>query len=415
METGLYDGLKIIDTDTHWCEALDIWTSRAPKKYADLVPQVRENDQGGKGWFFQGKQMWPVGSTGSGSYVDPRGHKMPPWGWKQMEDDQDMMANTPPLDFVMQASWDPVARVEMMDEQGIFAEIVYPNLLLFAMGHLVRCEDRELATACIQMYNDACAEFQAAGKGRLFPMAPLPIWDVEESIEEAQRIKSMDFRGVVMPGQPQKGGLPDPADLSWDPLYEALSDLDLPINIHIGANVVSDIYDDMSKPKGPSVRWERPMMSDPRAGTGGSQLFGDNEIFIVNFVMSDLALKFPKLRWVSVESGIGWIPHCLESIDFLYREEFTGYPDSPEPQVPDAFDMFQRALYACFWFEKSAPAHLLEDIGVNNVLWETDFPHSTALHPNPVERAAENLKDVPREYVTKIMQDNAAKLYKIPV
>ena len=77
--------------------------------------------------------------------------------------------------------------------------------------------------------------------------------------------------------------------------------------------------------------------------------------------------------------------------------------------------MFQHALYACFWFEKSAPTHLFEDIGVDNVLWETDFPHSTALHPNPVERAAENLKDVPREYVTKIMQDNAANLYKIPV
>ena len=113
------------------------------------------------------------------------------------------------------------------------------------------------------MYNDACAEFQAAGKGRLFPMAPLPIWDVEASIKEAERIKSMDFRGVVMPGQPQKGGLPDPADLSWDPLYEALSDLELPINIHIGANVVSDIYDEMSKPKGPSVRWERPLMERP--------------------------------------------------------------------------------------------------------------------------------------------------------
>jgi predicted TIM-barrel fold metal-dependent hydrolase len=415
VETGLYEGLKIIDTDTHWCESLDIWTSRAPKKYAELVPQVRENDHGGKGWFFQGKQMWPVGSTGSGSYVDSRGFKMPPWGWKKMEDDQDMLANTPPLDFVMQASWDPVARVEMMDEQGIYAEIVYPNLLLFAMGHLVRCEDRQLANACIQLYNDACAEFQAAGKGRLFPMAPLPIWDVEESIKEAERIKSMDFRGVVMPGQPQKGGLPDPADESWDPLYEALSDLDLPINIHIGANVVSDIYDEMSKPQGPSVRWQRPMMTDPRAGTGGSQLFGDNEIFIINFVMSDLALKFPNLRWVSVESGIGWIPHCLESIDFLYREKFDGYPDSPEPLVPDAFDMFRRALYACFWFERSAPEHLLEDIGVDNVLWETDFPHSTALHPNPVERAAENLKDVPREHITKIMQDNAAKLYKIPV
>lgn len=223
----------------------------------------------------------------------------------------------------------------------------------------------------------------------------------------------MGFRGVVMPGQPQKGGLPDPADESWDPLYEALSDLDLPINIHIGANVVSDIYDEMSRPQ-VSLRWMRPVTTDPRSGTGGAQLFGDNEIFLVNLVLSDLPLKFPKLRWISVESGIGWIPHCLESIDFLYREEFEAYA-GPEPALPDAFEMFRRSAYACFWFEKSAPEKLLDVIGVENVLWETDFPHSTSLYPNPVERAAENLKDVPREHLEKIMQDNAANLYKIPV
>ena len=408
----MFEGLKIIDTDTHWCEPLDIWTKRAPKKYADLVPQVMDNGDGGRGWIFQGSQMFPVGATGSGSYVDRNGNKMPPWAWKSMENDQDMMANTPPLDFVAAASYDPVARLEMMDEQGIWAAIVYPNLLLFAMGHLVRCPDKDLSTACIQMYNDASAEFQAAGKDRLFPMAPLPIWDVDASMEEAERIKSMGFRGVVMPGQPQKGGLPDPADESWDPLYDALSDLDLPINIHIGANVVSDIYDEMSSQI--SLRWMRPVMTDPRSGTGGAQLFGDNEVFLVNLMLSDLPIKFPKLRWVSVESGIGWIPHCLESIDFLYREEFEAYA-GPEPALPDAFEMFRRSAYACFWFEKSAPARLLDVIGVDNVLWETDFPHSTSLHPNPVERVAENLQGVPDEHVRKIMQDNAANLYKIPV
>jgi predicted TIM-barrel fold metal-dependent hydrolase len=326
-----------------------------------------------------------------------------------------MLANTAPLEMVAQASYDPVARLEMMDQQGIYAEIVYPNLLLFAMGHFVRCDDPDFATACIQMYNDASAEFMEAGKGRLFPMAPLPIWDVEACIKEAQRIKGMGFRGVVMPGQPQKGGLPDPADHSWDPLYEALSDLDLPINIHIGANVVSDIYDEMGKPQGPSIRWQRPLAEDGRAGFGGAQLFGDNEIFVINLVLSDLPLRFPKLRWVSVESGIGWIPHCLESIDFLYRMEYEAYPDGPPVALPNAHEMFKRSTYACFWFERSAPALLLEEIGVENVLWETDFPHSTALHPNPVERVAENLKGVPDEHVKRILQDNAAELYKIPV
>ncbi len=411
----MFEDLKIIDTDTHWCEPLDIWTARAPQKYKDDVPQVKAHADGKRGWIFRGKQMFPVDALGSGSYVDRGGNMMPHWAWRKIENDQDMLANTAPLELVAEASYDPVARVEMMDKQGIFAEIVYPNLLLFAMGHFVKCEDSDLATACIQMYNDASAEFMAAGKGRLFPMAPLPIWDVEASVKEAERVKGMGFRGVVMPGQPQKGGLPDPADLSWDPLYEALSDLELPINIHIGANVVSDIYDEMGRPQGPNVRWLRPIETDQRAVYGGAQLFGDNEIFVINLVLSDLPLRYPKLRWVSVESGIGWIPHCLESIDFLYRMEFEAYPDGPPVVLPDAHDMFRRSAYACFWFEKSAPTHLLEDIGVDNVLWETDFPHSTALHPNPVERVAENLKDVPPEFVKKILQDNAANLYKIPV
>ena len=141
----------------------------------------------------------------------------------------------------------------MMDEQGIWAEIVYPNLLLFAMGHLVRCEDKQLANTCIQMYNDACAEFQAAGKGAALPDGAAADLG-RRGVDHGGAADHVDgFRGVVMPGQPQKGGLPDPADDPWDPLYEALSDLDLPINIHIGANVVSDIYDEMAKPKGRSA------------------------------------------------------------------------------------------------------------------------------------------------------------------
>ena len=101
---------------------------------------------------------------------------------------------------------------------------------------------------------------------------------------------------------------------------------------------------------------------------------------------------------MSVESGIGWIPHCLESIDFLYREEFEAY-EAPEPRLPDAFDMFRRVRVRLLLVREVGPGQLLEVIGVDNVLWETDFPHSTALHPNPVERAAENLKNVPREHV----------------
>ena len=239
METGLYDGLKIIDTDTHWCEATrHLDAARAAKKYADLVPQVRDNGQGGKGWILPGPAdvaRWVRPAPAATSTAS--GFKMPPWGWKKMEDDQDMLANTPPLDFVDAGVAGTRWRAGRDDGRA---------------GHLGR--DRLPEPAPVRHGSPGPVRGPAA-RERLHlrcTTTPAPSsrprgrahssrWRRSRSgtsrrrSRRRERITSMDIRGRgSCRASPTRAAYPIPPDLSWDPLYEALSDLDLPINIHIG-------------------------------------------------------------------------------------------------------------------------------------------------------------------------------------
>lgn len=392
--TGPFAGLKLIDADSHYTEPLDLWTKRAPAKYKDRVPQVREHTDGRNYWFIDDK----LAHKDSGvSFVDLDGNKVPYY-------DADMLGGAP-RGRVHPASYDATARLEMLDEMGIYAQIVYPNLLGFATPTLIQTLDREFAYTIVQIYNDAMAEWQEEGGNRLLPQAVIPFWNIEQSVKESIRVKELGLTGVTMAGEPHLGGLPDLGQPDWNPLYEVLEDLELPIDIHIGARNVELGAD------GPGASW--PSLPE-RAGkpVRSVQIELANARFVANIVASDILIRYPKLNWVSVESGIGWIPFVLERVDYEYREEFPGMG---EPELPPAREMFQRGVYGCFWFEDAGPVDLVERIGEDNILWETDFPHPTSLYPNPVERSEEKLKDVEPRILRKIMQDNAAKLYKIPV
>jgi predicted TIM-barrel fold metal-dependent hydrolase len=235
-------------------------------------------------------------------------------------------------------------------------------------------------------------------------MAVLPFWDIKASVAEVERIHGMGLRGITMAGNPHLGGLPDLGQPEWEPLYEVLSHYKMPINIHVGSTSSTSAND--HKVAWPSLeqRAVKPVNS--------VQMELNNSRFISNLVVSDILLKYPDLKWVSVESGIGWIPYVLERIDYEYREEFPGLG---VPDKPSALEMFRKGIYGCFWFEHAGPVLLLDYLGPDNVLWETDFPHPTCLYPSPVERSAQALRDVKRESIRKIMQDNAVRLYNLPL
>lgn len=388
-----YKDLHIIDTDSHWSEPFDLWTKRAPKQYAERVPQVRQTGHGRNDWYIDDKLAFPYAGT---SFVNRVGDKTRAASMN--------LETGIAWDEIHPASYDPKARVELLDQLGMYAQIVYPNVLGFAAQALVQMLDRDLARTIVQIYNDAGAEMQEESGNRLFPMALLPFWNIDDSIAEAERIKGIGLRGVLMAGNPHLGGLPDLGQPIWAPLYDTLSDLELPINIHVGA-VNHDATTDYQ------VTW--PSHADDLRVLSSitpvmMELF--NARFISNLVLSEIPLRWPDLKWVSVESGIGWIPYVLERIDYTYREQFAG--EDP-PIFPPAVEMFRRAIYGCFWFEETATLFLIDRLGADNVMWETDFPHPTCLFPNPVARAAETMAHLSDETVRKVMQDNAAKLYKI--
>jgi uncharacterized protein len=393
-ETGPFAGLKLIDADSHYTEPVDLWTRRAPAKYKDRVPQTHiDNSDGVSYWWIDGDKKF--GTDNSISFVRKNGDKIPYYG-------ADMMGG--PRDEVHPASNQAGPRLEILDQMGIYAQIVYPNIMGFAAPAMVQGLDRDLSYAVTAIFNDAMAEWQAEGEGRLLPQAVLPFWNIEDSIKEAERVKSLGLTGVNMAGEPHLGGLPDLGTPHWDPLYEALSDLELPIDIHIGASNYAD-------PAKGNAAW--PSLPQRQAKPVRSiQTELSNSRFISNLCASDLLLRWPKLRWVSVESGIGWIPYVLERVDYEYREEFK---DAEPPTLPPAKELFQKGIYGTFWFEDAGPTELIPRIGEDNVLWETDFPHPTSLYPSPVERSEEKLKDLDPVVIRKIMQDNAANLYKIDV
>ncbi|MBV9659943.1 MAG: amidohydrolase [Acidimicrobiales bacterium] len=348
-----------------------------------------------------GRLMWAIGDdylfmAGGASFVDTAGDKVPMF--------QTDILSGMSWEHIHAASYDVTARLEMLDELGIWAQVVYPNTMGFAAYALVQGLDRSLSAMIVSLYNDAAAEWQESSGGRLFPQAVLPFWDIAASVKEAERVADMGLRGITMAGEPHLGGLPDLGQPEWRPLYEALEGLGLPINIHVGStNSVSSHRDPVAWPS-LEARATKPVAS--------VQMELANSRFLSNLVLSDVLIDFPDLKWVSVESGVGWIPYVLERVDYEYREHFAGLET---PSRPPAREMFRRSVYGCFWFEQAGPQLLLDYIGADNVMWETDFPHPTCLYPSPVERTAEVLAGVDAASVRKIVQDNAAQLYRIPL
>ena len=384
------DGLKVIDTDTHWSEPYDLWTSRAPAKYVDRVPQMGERG-GRRRWWFDGDI--PIGLPIASSVINTEGDKIT--GAAFFEYDNEM---------VHRSSFDPEARVAMMDALGIHAQVMYPNVAGFGNQNFLKSPDDMLRLVSVQIYNDALAEFQDATNQRVYGMALLPWWDIEASVDEIQRTHDNGLRGIVTCSNPEEAGLPDMGQPEWDSVWQICSDLRMPVNFHIGSSKGS--LDFFGKAPWPSFGTER------RLAVGSANLFMGNARVIGNMIYSGVPERFPDLKFVSVESGLGWLPFFLECLDHQLLETA---PNELAILSMSPSDYFRRQFYGTFWFESAMVAAAIDYLGAGCVMFETDFPHPTCLYPRDDERLAATLSALEPDVVRKIMQDNAAELYRIAV
>ena len=382
------DDLRIIDTDSHITEPHDLWSSRAPASWRDRLPRVEEID---------GEPHWVVdrdtdlGVAGAVSVVGKDGEKVRSiefMGWK--------------LEDAHAAAYDMTARLDVLDRFGIHAQVIYPNLAGFGNQNFVELEDDELRKLCATVYNDAMAEIQTNSGDRILPMALMPWWNIADCVDEVKRAAEMDMRGIVMCSDPDSIGLPDLGDDAWSPFWEVCGDLDMPVNFHIGASQTS--WNMFGRAAWPSMTQAR------KLALGSANLFMENGRVLGNMLYSGVLERFPKVKVVSVESGIGWIPFLLEALDYEWNETGSGM-ECDLPMPPSAY--FKRQVYGCFWFEQTAPKRLIEAIGEDNLLFETDFPHPTCLYPDVREYLDDVTADWSDSARRKILQDNAAALYKV--
>lgn len=374
----------IIDADTHVTEPPDLWTSRLPSKWKEQAPHVAWNDEAKEEvWVVNGTPTTPIGITATAGWRDP------------------FPANPPTFDDCHRGSHDLSARLQYMDSLGIWAQVLYPNVGGFGNQAFQAIDDAELKLACVRAYNDFLVEWIAPEPKRFAPVMATPFWDVAATVAEIERCAALGHKGLLFTGEPHAHGLPFLCDRSWDPVWAAAQDAGLPVSFHIGSGDTSDIGPERRAAEGYATNSAR----------GGSALFLANGGHILDLLFSGILPRFPDLQFVSVESGVGWVPFVLQSADYQYGQ-LGVRKERPEFELLPS-EYFHRQVYACCWFEKVNP-DVLEFVHADRVLFETDFPHPTSIFDRDVHTAIETgLDGLTEADRRRVLWDNTAALYGI--
>jgi predicted TIM-barrel fold metal-dependent hydrolase len=383
----LFERFGVIDVDTHITEPPDTWLGRMPSKWGEAIPHVERVD-GFDTWVINGQPYAKPGNTAMAGFAGTL-----PDGPATYED-------------MPTAAYDPQARLAFMDEQHIRAQVLYPNLGGFGAGAWLDKGDPAYALDCVRAYNDFQSDFSSVAPDRLLPITSIPFWDVGAAVAEIERCNSNNHRGVNFCNQPQAFGQPPLWDRHWDPIWTTARDCGVAVNFHIGGGRIGELL-----ATGVEMGWRA------NFARMSGMLFTDNIRCISDLIHGGVCHRFPDLKFVSVESGIGMIPGALESMDWQWRNGGVAGEHPEYDLLPSEY--FRRQIYGCFWYERAAAVSAITAYP-DNMLFESDFPHPTCQHPGPAtpavepwQYAEETLTVLPDEVIKKVLVDNAAALYGV--
>ncbi len=369
---------KRIDVDSHIQEHRDTWVDRMSKtKWGDKIPHVAEVD---------GKDQWVV-------YGKPTGHLsvcpavMP-----------DRVSAPRKWEDIPEGVYDAKARLAYMDHDKIDAMVMYANTTGVS-GDRFQGMDPEFEFECVRAYNDLQTEEWVGVSPDRYIALTVPVYfDMERTLDEVRHNAKNGHKGVMLVGTPHLRGLPNYSDPYWEPFWETVRDAGIIITMHgSGAAPAS-----MRILPLPSTGERR------SAAAGAASGFSIQPQYFANFLFAGVLDRYPDLNFVGAESGIGWLPWLLESCDHAWERGKLWERGLNKPS-----ETFHRQCYVDFWYEVSALQEYRYVIGVDRIMWETDFPHPTALWPDTEEFLMRALQGVPEDEQRLILVENAKKVYKL--
>jgi predicted TIM-barrel fold metal-dependent hydrolase len=358
---------RLVDADTHVNEPPDLWLSRFARKYADRVPHI-EHLHEGDAWVMEGV-MDPINfglNACAGIPADSIN------SWVRFEE-------------IRPGGWDPAARLVEMDQDGIDAALLYPTPRI-SQG-IVTNKDPELQVVMIEAYNNWLSEYASTNPERLLGLAVLPTCGVASAVAEYERALQLPgIRGAVMNCYPHGTDEIDPED---DRLFAAVTASGLPLNIHASLSA------------SPPTSHKTKLQGDFR--------FIDAPKRMLEFLWSGVFDRYPDLKLAFIEVDCGWVPLIKEQTDNRYYRLGTANRLSINGPPSEYFDRH------CFYsfITDTFGIHNRYAVGVQNMLWSSDYPHVGADWPNSRRTIEAAFSGVPRNEKEMIVARNAMDLYRL--
>jgi len=379
----------LISVDDHVLEPSHLWTDRVAAKDRDRAPhQVVEGDM--EFWVYDGKR-YPSSGLSAVAGKSKEEFSPEPVTYAEMRP----------------GCYDSKARIEDMDRAGILASLCFPTLPRFCGQLFMETSDRDFGFVCLQAYNDwMIEEWCGAAPGRYIPLILIPMWDPPLAAKEMERCAAKGATAFAFSENPAPLGLPtihDP-DRYWDPVMSTASELEMVVSMHVG-----------SSSQVPQIAPDSPFMANLAWGairTSGAML---------SWLFSGMFTRYPGLKIALSEGEIGWMPYFLERAEqVLDKQRFwvqrgVTFMEHAGTDVDlntiNIRELFRDHVFGCFIEDYHGIASIGE-IGEDNIMCETDYPHSDSTWPNCINVVKKLIGDLSPEVQYKLLRGNAEKLYR---
>jgi predicted TIM-barrel fold metal-dependent hydrolase len=369
------DDMIMISVDDHLVEPPDLFEGRLPKRFQDQAPRVEKLKDGADVWTFNGQIIPNIGLNAvAGRPKEEYG--IEPTSFEEMRP----------------GCWDIHERIKDMNAGGVLGSMCFPSFPGFAGRVFSAVDDKDLALAVLQAYNDWHVEdWCGAYPGRFIPMGLPALWDAEACAREVRRLAKKGVRSLTFSENPASLGYPSFHNEYWDPLWRACSDESVVLSIHLGSSGRLAVTAD-DAPMDVLITLQ-PMNICQAAA---------------DLLWSRVLKNFPDIRIALSEGGTGWIPYFVDRLDRTYEMHHLWTGQDFGDRKPS--EVFRKHFLTCF-ISDPVGIQLRHDIGIDNICWELDYPHSDSSWPHAPEELHEVTRGIPDEDINKISYQNAMEWY----